>query len=82
MASVVLIIADISGYTRFMTRTKMSLAHAQAIITELLQSILHEIEIPLHVVEIEGDAVFFYGIEVGCPKTPFLGRIRCPVFGP
>jgi hypothetical protein len=63
MASVVLIIADISGYTRFMTRTKMSLAHAQAIITELLQSILHEIEIPLHVVEIEGDAVFFYGIE-------------------
>lgn len=63
MESVVLIIADISGYTRFMTKTKMSLAHAQAIITELLQSILHEIEIPLHVVEIEGDAVFFYGIE-------------------
>ena len=20
--------------------------------------------------------------EVGCPKTPFLGRILCPVFGP
>lgn len=41
----------------------MLLAHAQVIITELLQSILREIEIPLHAAEIEGDVVFFYGIE-------------------
>jgi hypothetical protein len=71
-----LLIADISGYTKFMTRTKMSLAHAQVIITELMKSahaqviitelmksIISEIKIPLHIVEIEGDAIFFYGVE-------------------
>lgn len=57
----VLLLADISGYTRFMTRTGRSLSHAQAIITELLKSIINEIEIPLHVVEIEGDSVYVYG---------------------
>lgn len=57
----VLLLADISGYTGFMTRTGRSLSHAQAIITELLNSIINEIEIPLHVVEIEGDSVYVYG---------------------
>lgn len=60
---VFLAIADISGYTKFMTSKKVSLAHAQAIITELIKSIISEIQIPLHIVEIEGDAVFFYGVE-------------------
>jgi hypothetical protein len=31
----------------------------------MVQSLLHEREIPLHVAEIEGDAVFFYGYEPG-----------------
>lgn len=57
----VLLLADISGYTRFMTRTKRSFSHAQAIITELMKSIISEIEIPLHIVEVEGDAVYIYG---------------------
>ncbi|MFQ5798979.1 MAG: DUF2652 domain-containing protein [Bacteroidota bacterium] len=60
---VVLLIADISGYTKFITRTKMSLAHAQAIITELMKSIITEIDIPLRIVEVEGDALFVYGAE-------------------
>lgn len=58
-----LLIADISGYTKFMTCSRVSLAHAQAIITELMNSIISEINVPLHIVEVEGDAVFFYGVE-------------------
>lgn len=60
---VFLLIADISGYTKFMTSKRKSLAHAQAIITELMNSIISEIKVPLHIVEIEGDAVYFYGVE-------------------
>lgn len=58
-----MLIADISGYTKFMTSKRKSLAHAQAIITELMESIITEIRIPLHIIEVEGDAVFFYGVE-------------------
>ncbi len=60
---VFLLIADISGYTKFMVSRRKSLAHAQAIITELMESIITEIKIPLHIIEVEGDAVFFYGTE-------------------
>jgi class 3 adenylate cyclase len=58
-----LLLADISGYTQFMVRTREALSHAQAIITELVNALIAEIRIPLRVVEIEGDAVFFCGME-------------------
>ncbi|MFC1580491.1 DUF2652 domain-containing protein [Thermodesulfobacteriota bacterium] len=60
---VFLLIADISGYTKYMTSKRRTLAHAQAIITELMEAIITEIRIPLHIIEVEGDAVFFYGVE-------------------
>ncbi len=60
---VVLILADISGYTRFMLASQESLIHGQQIITELLESIIREVEIPLEVKEIEGDAVFLYAVK-------------------
>ena len=55
---VLLIIADISGYTRYMTANAKTLSHSQIIITELLKTILQQIELPLEVAELEGDAVF------------------------
>ncbi len=48
---VVMLIADISGYTKFMTRNRKSLAHAQVIITELMTSLIDEIQIPLRILE-------------------------------
>jgi hypothetical protein len=57
---VVLIIADISGYTRYMTANAKTLAHSQTIITELMHAIIHEIQLPLEVAKLEGDAVFLY----------------------
>lgn len=57
---VLLIIADISGYTRYMTANAKTLAHSQTIITELVKTIIQQIELPLEVAKLEGDAVFLF----------------------
>src|SRR5262249_54489539 len=57
---VVLIIADISGYTHYMTANAKTLAHSQTLITELVKTILVQIELPLKVAKLEGDAVFLF----------------------
>jgi hypothetical protein len=57
---VLLIIADISGYTRYMTANAKTLAHSQTIITELIHTIVRQIELPLEVAKLEGDAIFLF----------------------
>lgn len=54
-----LVIADISGYTQFLTSSELD--HANGIIGELLNAIIKTIQAPLTVSSIEGDAVFMYG---------------------
>ena len=54
-----LVIADISGYTRFLTESELE--HANGIISELLNAVIGATEAPLTVSSIEGDAVFLYG---------------------
>jgi len=54
-----LVIADISGYTRFLTENELD--HAHGIIAELLNSVIAAIQAPLTVSSVEGDAVFMYG---------------------
>src|ERR1043166_3253947 len=58
--NVLLLIADISGYTRFMTANRTSLAHSQIVITELMHTIIRQIELPLQIYKLEGDAVCLY----------------------
>jgi hypothetical protein len=55
-----LVIADISGYTRFLTESELD--HANEIISELLNAVTGAIHSPLTVSRIEGDAVFMYGV--------------------
>ena len=55
---VVLILADISGYTKFMVANQTAAVHGQVIITLLIETILAEVDIPLTLHGIEGDAVF------------------------
>ena len=62
--SVVLLLADISGYTRFMVAHEKSLRHSQTIIAALLESLMAQVGPPLRVAEIQGDALFMYA-----PKT-------------
>ena len=57
---VLLIIADISGYTRYMTANAKTLAHSQTIITELVQAIVRRVEMPMEIAKLEGDAVFLF----------------------
>lgn len=57
---VVLVIADISGYTRFMLGNAAALPHAQAVITSLLDAVLAEADLPLVVNKLEGDAVLLF----------------------
>src|ERR1051326_4875986 len=60
---VVLLIADISGYTDFMLANEKSLEHSHIIIGELIETILKEVELPLTLAKLEGDAVFLYAVK-------------------
>ncbi len=58
MASSLLLIPDISGFTEFVHQTDIT--HSQHIITELLEVIIDSNELGLEISEVEGDAVLFY----------------------
>jgi uncharacterized protein YndB with AHSA1/START domain len=60
-----LVLADISGYTAFLTGTELE--HAQAIIHELTTLIRERLAPPLRFVKLEGDAVFCYADEAAFP---------------
>ncbi|HWH31841.1 MAG TPA: DUF2652 domain-containing protein [Egibacteraceae bacterium] len=53
-----LLLADISGYTTYLTHTELE--HAQDVLADLTTVITSSLEPVLHVVEVEGDAVFAY----------------------
>lgn len=53
-----LVLADISGYTAFLS--KAELEHAQEILTDLLETIVSNLQSFLTIHKIEGDAVFGY----------------------
>jgi len=55
-----LVLADISGYTRFTRMHVTSLLHAEEIITELLEAVIQAAEFPLQVSQLEGDAVLLF----------------------
>lgn len=55
-----LVLADISGYTQFLTESELE--HANGILGDLLNAIIEAIDAPLEVSRIEGDAVFMHGV--------------------
>ena len=57
---VVLVIADISGYTEYMLANQTALDHSQVVMTQLLELILKRLEPPFEIAKLEGDAVFVY----------------------
>lgn len=58
-----LVVADISGYTAFLTGTELE--HAQAIIHELTTLIRDRLAPPMRFVKLEGDAVLCYARDAG-----------------
>jgi len=55
----VLVLADISGFTAFVTATELE--HGPQIIAALLEAVMHRLSPPLEIQEVEGDAVFALG---------------------
>ena len=68
-----LVLADISGYTAFLTGTELE--HAQAIIHELTTLIRERLAPPLRFVKLEGDAVFCYADEAAFPDGERLAEL-------
>lgn len=62
-----LVILDISGYTRFIHQRQISLVHAEAIISELMESIIDQAAFPLQVNKLEGDAALLFAETGGEP---------------
>ena len=58
--NVILLIADISGYTRFLRLHALANSHARQIVARLLRALVDASHAPLKLAEVEGDAVFFY----------------------
>lgn len=65
----VLIIPDITGYTRFMSMSQLSLGHAQYLISQLLNAVIMAAEGRLTAAKVEGDAVLLWA-EKGPAGTP------------
>jgi Protein of unknown function (DUF2652) len=55
----VLVLADISGFTEFVTATELE--HGPVLIAELLGEVMRQLSPPLEIQEVEGDAVFALG---------------------
>lgn len=62
---VLLLLVDISGYTRFMVSHGKELRHSQMIVAALLESLIEQVDVPLRVSDIEGDALFLYAVRSG-----------------
>ena len=60
-----LLLADISGYTAFLTGTELE--HSHAIVTELTKLIRSRLVPPMRFVKFEGDAVFCFAGEDAFP---------------
>ena len=61
----VILLADMSGYTRFMVENRTAALHGQIVISRLIESLIKQVDIPLTLQEIEGDAVFLYARHPG-----------------
>lgn len=64
------VIADISGYTKFMSET--AITHAKDILDELFGAIVPTIRSPLSIAGVQGDAVFAYAFESDLMTNQFI----------
>ena len=75
-----LVLADISGYTAFVTKTELE--HGPPIIAALLEAVIERIAPPLDVLQIEGDAVFALGVDgTVMPPVALLEVLRAGFAG-
>lgn len=68
-----LLIADIGGYTKFMTVHRVNLAHAQEVVAQLLEAVIDAAGRKLELAKLEGDAAFFWA---RLPDPPKEGELE------
>jgi hypothetical protein len=73
---VFLVLADISGYTRFVTLHGVAVLHAEEIVTQLMEALLDAAGPPLMLNKLEGDAAFFYAPAAQNPREAGEQLIR------
>ena len=66
-------IADISGYTKFIFSNEKEISHSQMVIRELITTLIAEVNLPLRLLRIEGDAIFLYGVKDDPEWSPETG---------
>lgn len=71
---VVLMLADIGGYTRFMVEHIKAQEHGQMIVGTLLDTLLAQATDPIEVSKLEGDAVFMFARKDGVAAPDWLPR--------
>lgn len=73
-----IILIDISGYTKFIRNHRVSLIHAERIISELLESVIDASKHPLILNKLQGDAALFYARSDGRRETAHdvMGQVR------
>ncbi|APJ03649.1 DUF2652 domain-containing protein [Silvanigrella aquatica] len=69
-----LFFADISGYTQYVKIHSRTWSHGQFIISELLNAVIEELNEPLKIAKLEGDAIFFYLLQDININTEFIKK--------
>lgn len=73
-----LVLTDISGYTTYLLGTELE--HAQDVLSDLMGVVVTNLQPPLHVSKLEGDAVFSYAIDGTCGASTLLDTIERSYF--
>lgn len=68
-----LLVADISGYTRYLRDTELE--HAQNVLADLMETVVGGLRPALHVSKLEGDAAFAYALEFEIEASMLLDTI-------
>ena len=73
-----LVLTDISGYTTYLLRTELE--HAQDVLSDLMGVVVSNLQPPLRVSKLEGDAVFSYALDGVCGASTLLDTIERSYF--
>ena len=65
-----LLLADISGFTAFLEGTELD--HAQGVLENVMRTIIGQLTPAFQLAEVEGDAVFVYGLEEGVSRGELI----------
>ncbi len=73
------VIADISGYTSYLTAVELD--HAQDIIADLMDTVVTGLRPPFHLAKFEGDAAFVYAVTDSVDGSMLQDAIESAYFG-